>query len=227
MPLPPLPKKPPVQFALPPNNANNDRVYAYLRGRGIDGEIIKRCFDSGLLYENTQGNCVFVGYNGDKPAFACERGTKDGLKKDISGSNKAYSFVLPPKNPDSHNLMACEAPVDVLSHACIHKMGGDKWDGYRLSLGGVGSIALVSFLERNPQIDNIRLCLDNDKAGRDATSRIIRELLGDKRFSYKRIIVSPPPDGLGKDYNDTLQAIIQQHRQKSRSGRSHEAADLI
>ena len=149
------------------------------------------------------------------------RGIADDYKKDVSGSNKQYSFVLPPKTPDSRNLAVCEAPCDVLAHASIHKMDGDRWDGWRLSLGGVGSIGLVSFLEHHPQIERVCLCLDNDKAGKDATDRIIRELLSDKRFSHLKITVTPPP--MGKDYADTLQAILQLHKQKSHSDRSKEA----
>jgi hypothetical protein len=210
---------------LPPSNVNNDHVYAYLRGRGIDGDIIKRCFNSGILYENTRGNCIFVGYDGDKPKFACERGIKEDFKKDISASDKRFSFVLPPKNPCSRNLACFEAPVDVLSCAGMHMLDGDKWDGYRLSLGGVGSIPLISFLERNPCIENIRLSLDNDKAGKDATERIIKELLSDKRFSRLKISVAPP--ALGKDYNDTLQAIIKINKQKSLPDRSKEAVNSI
>ena len=155
----------PKPFTLPPKNQNSDRVYAYLRGRGVDGGIIKRCFGEGILYENTRGNCVFLGYDSNEPRFACERGTKDGYKKDVSGSNKAHSFVLPPKNSGSRNLAVFEAAIDSLSHASIHKMDGDKWDGYRLSLSGVSSIALVSFLERTPQVENVRLCLDSDRTG--------------------------------------------------------------
>ena len=215
----PIPSKP---FTLPAKNTNNDRVTAYLRGRGIDRDIIKRCIDNGILYENAKmSNCVFVGYDGEKPRFACERGISDDYKKDVSGSNKRYSFVLPPKTPDSRNLTVCEAPCDVLAHASIHKMDGDRWDGWRLSLGGVGSIGLVSFLEHHPQIERVCLCLDNDKAGKDATDRIIRELLSDKRFSHLKITVTPPP--MGKDYADTLQAILQLHKQKSHSDRSKEA----
>jgi len=215
----------PRLFKLPPKNVNNDRVYSYLRGRGIDGDIIKRCIDSGTLYENTRGNCIFVGYDGNMPRFACERATKDDYKKDILASDKRFSFVIPPKNPNNCNLACFEAPIDSLAHVGIHKLDGDRWDGYRLSLGGVGSVALMSFLERNPQIINVRLCLDSDKAGKDATERIIRELLSDKRFSHLKITVSPPP--LGKDYSDTLQAIIQLNKQKIRSDRSQEAVNFI
>jgi hypothetical protein len=224
-PPPPKQDKPPKPFMMPPKNANNDRVYAYLRRRGIDGDIIKRCIDGGILYENTRGNCIFVGFNGNKPRFACERGTKDYLKKDISGSDKRFSFIMPPINPESRDLACFEAPVDCLSHAGIHKMDSGKWDGYRLSLGGIGSIALISFLERNPRIENVRLCLDNDDTGRGAAKRIVSDLLGDNRFSRLKIAIAPPP--IGKDYNDSLQAIIQLQKHRSRQDRSKEAVDFI
>ena len=222
---PPKQDKTPKPFTLPPKNNNNDRVYAYLRGRGIDGDIIKRCIDSGILYENMRGNCVFVGYDGNKPRFACERGIKGDCKKDIFASDKRFSFVLPPNDTGCRNLACFESPVDALSHAVIHNLDGDKWDGYRLSLGGVSSIALISVLERNPQIENVRLCLDGDKAGRYATERIIRELLSDIRLSRLKIYDAPPP--VGKDYNDTLQSITQFYKQKSRSDRSKEAVNFI
>lgn len=218
-------QKPPKPFALPPANANNDRVIAYLRGRGIDRDIIKRCIEAGTLYESKSHNCVFVGFDGDIPRFACERGTTDDYKKDVSGSNKMFSFFLPPKTRESHNLAVTEAPADTLAHATIHKMNSDKWDGYRLSLGGVSSLSLVSFLAHHAEIENIQLCLDNDKAGKDATSRIIRELLSDKRFSHIKITIAPPP--MGKDYADTLGAILQQNREKTRSDRPKEAAFSI
>jgi len=65
-----IPDKPP--FVLPPKNGNNDRVIAYLRGRGIDSDIIKRCIDGENLYESTRGNCVFVGRDkSGVPRFAC------------------------------------------------------------------------------------------------------------------------------------------------------------
>ena len=204
---------PPKAFTLPAGNANNDQVYAYLRGRGISKSIINRCINDGILYESVNHRCVFVGKDGDVPKFACERGTMDGYKKDVFGSDKRYSFCLAPQVPDKSVLAVFEAPVDALAHHCIHEIGQTGWDGYRLSLGGVGSVALVSFLERHHEISSVLLCLDNDKAGKDATDRIIRELLSDKRFSGRRITVAPPP--IGKDYADTLQAIHQLNREKS------------
>ena len=108
-----------------------------------------------------------------------------------------------------------------MAHASIHEMGQTGWDGHRLSLGGVSSVALYGFLERNPQITSIQLCLDNDKAGHEATNRIIRELLSDKRYGNIKIEIAPPP--IGKDYADTAKA-IQNSITKSTIDRPKEAA---
>ena len=205
-----LPKEP---LILPTANKNNDAVYSYLQCRGINKEVIKRCIENGSLYEAAKTHhCVFVGFDGNKSKYACVRSTDGNIKQDVKNSNKKFGFVLPPKNAESRNLMIMESPVDVLSHASIYEMGGNKWDGHRLSLGGISSLALTNFLERHNEINNIYLCLDNDKAGKEATSRIIKELLADKRFSHIKITVAPPP--MGKDFNDTLREIKQLNLQK-------------
>jgi hypothetical protein len=202
------PPKPPKPFMLPKANINNDRAYAYLRGRGIGKAIINRCIDAGILYENINHNCVFVGKDGDIPKFACERGTDSSLKKDISGSDKRYSFSLPPTNSEasSNNRLAVfESPIDAIAHHEIYDIEQIGWDGHRLSLGGTSSLAIVSFLERHPEITNIHLCLDNDRAGREGTKSICNILSSDKRFSHIKITITPPP--IGKDFADTLEAI--------------------
>jgi hypothetical protein len=210
------PPKPPRPFKLPKPSKNNDRAIAYLRGRGIGKDVISRCINFGILYESDKHRCVFVGKDGDTPKFACERGTADDWRKDVSGSNKRFGFVLPPKNPEAGDTLAIfESAVDSLAHNSIHDIGQTGWDGHRLSLGGVSSLALDGFLERNPDITNIQICLDNDKAGKEAASRIIKELLADKRFSKMRITVAPPP--IGKDYADTLKAIHQINKEKSKT----------
>jgi len=217
---------PPKSFTLPKPNRNADRVVAYLRGRGIGRDVIYDCIKAGLLYENNKHRCVFVGKDENgKAQFACERGITEDLKKDVSGSNKQYSFSMPPKEPNEHGgstLAIFESPIDCMAHASIHDIGQTGWNGHRLSLGGVSSVALNGFLERNPQITNIHLCLDNDKAGHDATNRIITELLSDKRYSHMKITTAPPP--IGKDYADTVLAIKQNSINKSTIDRPKEAA---
>ena len=217
--------KTPKPFLLPKSNKNNDRAVAYLRERGIERDVIYRCIEAGILYESSKHRCVFVGKDENgKARFACERGISDDVKKDVSGSSKLYSFSLPPKEPTRHGgstLALFESPADTLAHASIHEIGQTGWDGYRLSLGGVSSVALHGFLERHPHISSIQLCLDNDKAGQDATNRIIKELLNDQRYAHMKITVTPPP--IGKDYADTVLAIKQNNINKSTINRPHEA----
>jgi hypothetical protein len=215
------PKKP---FILPKPNRNNDRAVAYLRERGIDKEVINYCIQSGILYESDKHRCVFIGKDeNDVARFAFERGIADSMKKDVSGSNKRFGFTYPPKEPDGHGksvLALFESPADCLAHASIHNTGQTGWDGHRLSLGGVSSAALNGFLERNPYITTVQLCLDTDTAGHNATNRIIMELLDDKRYSKMKITITPAP--IGKDYADTAMAISQNNINKSNINR-HQA----
>lgn len=216
----PKPKKP---FVLPTPNKNNDRVVAYLRSRGICKDIIYRCINVGFLYESEKHRCVFVGKDGDRPKFACERGIEDDWKRDVSGSDKRFSFALPPENPcNSSTLAAFESAIDSLAHYSIYEIEGTGWDGYRLALGGVGSLALFSFLERNPQITDIQLCLDSDKAGIDATKRIIGELRADKRFCNIKVTVTPSP--IGKDFADAIKTIQQSHMKQHQISRPNVTA---
>ena len=201
------PKRP---FKLPEANRNNDRVYVYLRGRGISKELIHHCIQKGLLYESARTHrCVFVGKAGDVPKFACERGTRDSWKRDITGSDKRFNFHLPPLRAGRESLAVFEGAVDVLAHVEVCRLEKSPWDGYRLSLGGTSPRALTSFLERHPQIKNIQLCLDNDDAGKTAAKRIIEELGKNERFSHLQLSVKLPT--AGKDYADALAGLQQQN----------------
>ena len=134
---------------------------------------------------------------------------------------KAFSFCLPPPDNDGSTTLAVfKSGIDALSHFEIMKIAQAErnpasmpknllsdFDCFRLSLSGTASAALIGFLERNPDIQNIYLCLDNDTAGGKATECIIKELMSDSRFADKNITVAPPP--LGKDYNTTLTGIQQ------------------
>ena len=196
---------------MPEAHSHNDDVIKYLMGRGIDENIINNCITNKLLYQNKNGDCVFVGYdNTSIPRFACERGTQSDLKKDVAGSSKAFSFCMPPSicSDDSaekaaaESLYVFEGPADCMSHASICKIGNTNWNGHRLSLGGVSSLALKAFLENNPEIKKVYLCLDNDIPGKEATARICKELLTSEKYDHISIYLAPPP--IGTDYNNTL-----------------------
>ena len=186
---------------------------SYLQRRGINPDIINRCIQAGILYESQYYNplsehhnaavCVFAGRDeSDKVVFAALRGIFRDFKKDKAGSDKRYNFCFPAKKSKSRHLAVFEAPIDALSHATLQQRNGWEWDGHRLSLGGTSSVALISFLERNPQIRRVILHLDNDEAGIIAARKIKTQLNADSRFSHIRVSVNPPRRG--NDYNEAL-----------------------
>ena len=210
-------------FSLPRANGHNEDAIDYLLGRGIDESVIIKCINKNLLYQSMNNSCVFVGHDGrNVPKFACERGMASDYKKDVAGSNKAFSFSMPPiaepeSNPQARErLYVFEGAVDCLSHASIAQMGGVDWDGHRLSLGGVSSLALNAFLERSPEIRHVYVCLDNDGPGKDAAERICMELLANERYGHISVHVAPPPDVAGKDFNDALAYIRGKMREKEK-----------
>jgi hypothetical protein len=210
------------------------RAVAYLQRRGINGDVIMRALQAGILYESRYYNpkseyhnaavCVFVGKDeSGKVVFAALRGIDKDFKMDKAGSNKCFNFCISAKNLASRQLAVFEAPIDALSHATFQQRNGWAWDGHRLSLGGTASVALISFLERNPQITRIILHLDNDMAGLTAARKIKAELAGDSRF--KRIKVSVNPSRGGKDYNEALLTVINREREQKQQRRRE--ADIL
>lgn len=134
--------RPTKSFSLPPRHADNRRVFSYLRGRGIDPEIINHCIKHGLLYESAQHhNCVFVGFAGDRPAYAMQRGTLQDKRfvGEVAGSDKRYSFAVPVTPGDGMTLCIFESAIDALSYLTLLKQRGKDWrKANTLSLGGVG-----------------------------------------------------------------------------------------
>jgi hypothetical protein len=169
--------------------------------------------------------CVFAGKDeADDIRFAAMRGIGTDMKQDKAGSDKRFSFCVPAKNPASRHLAVFEAPIDALSHATLQKRNGWEWDGHRLSLGGTSDVALISFLERNPQIRRVILHLDNDAAGITAAHKIKAALAADSRFKRLRVSVNPPRGA--KDYNDALQKAIRLEKEAKQTSR-HRVAFLI
>ena len=124
-------------FVLPEQSADNRRVIAYLAGRGIDRKVLAACFRAGILYESAEyHNAVFVGKDETGTAqYAFLRGTYPKgkpFKAEVSGSDKRYSFCVPPKG-GSRRVAVYEGAVDALAHLTLE----GRSDKYRLSLGGI------------------------------------------------------------------------------------------
>ena len=109
----------------------------------------------------------------------------DGLTHDYTrkGGVVHSEIMLPPHAPPS------------LSFLCLFKKEWQK-QSY-LSLGGVSEKALLRFLSDRPNIKTVYLCLDSDKAGTDACSRL--NSIIPQGYTVNRLVP------LFKDWNEVLQ----------------------
>ena len=194
---------------LPKASRCTTHAYNYLRSRGIDGEMIDFCIQTGRLYESLPyHNVVFVGldrYN--KPRYANLRGINSDFIGEANGSDKQFSFSIPAQSSSTLHLF--ESAIDLLSYATLVKQHGGSWQrDHLLSLAGVYKpkenlqesslpLTLKRYLSEYPNIQRIVLRLDNDRAGGYMAKALVA-LLSDKYV----VSVQPPPSG--KDYNDFL-----------------------
>ena len=162
----------------------SDPVRYLCETRKIDREIVDYFISKGMLYQSANfRNAVFVGYDGDMPAYAFKRNIFKDFKLEHTGSNKAFSFNY--QNKESNVLHVFEAAIDLLSYMTLLKMEDIDYKSFNyLSLGGTCEkiaakteadmpIALKAFLERNPNVQIIVFHLDNDEVGRGATQKIM------------------------------------------------------
>ncbi len=196
---------------LPLKADNNDRAINYLLSRGISKEIIEYCIKNKLLYEEQKNhNVVFIGYDENKvPKYAfCRATNEQRFMREATGSNKKYSFKI--NASEKNNIIhVFESSIDLLSFATILNLENKNWRNENLlSLGGIYTskydpdkskipLALVDFLEKNSNINEIHLHLDRDLAGRNATT-FLQQVLGEK---YKVTNATVP---YGKDMNEYL-----------------------
>lgn len=144
-------------FVLPPKDETNDDVIHYLCDeRMIDKEIVNYFVAKGQIYQSKYyKNAVFVGFNGNKPAYAFKRSINTPMKQDHAGSNKAFSFSFTTIQSDElHIFEGATAGIAAKEEADV-------------------PIALWSYLKRNDRIKKIILHLDNDDTGKRATQSII------------------------------------------------------
>lgn len=190
-----------ITLILPEKNDNTNRIKQYLNSRGIDKEIIEKCIEKHLIYEEKHyHNVVFVGYDemGSAKYAGCRATNNSKFKSDATGSSKQYSFKLE-SNKKTDKIFIFEGAIDALSYATLFKLYGQNWEDKTLiSLAGVYQpakiieqskvpVAISNYLEKHPEVNKIYLCLDNDEAGRNATNAL-KTVMSDK---YE--IIDRPP----------------------------------
>lgn len=94
-----------------------------------------------------------------------------GYQAGVAGNDKHYGFNC--WNDDSTELEVFEGAIDLLSFTELTQ----DYETNKLALGMLADAPLKTFLEEHPQIRSITFCLDNDQPGREATERLMQEVL--------------------------------------------------
>ena len=186
---------PSPDFRLSEKSETNETVIKYLTQlRRLEKDLVEEWIAGGNIYEEKKHhNVVFVGRDADGiPRYAHCGGT-GGIKYrgDVAGSDKSYGFC---HRGEDNQLFVFEAAIDLLSFIQLFPKDWKKRS--YLSLGGVSSVALMTFLSERPQITSVFLCLDNDHAGNEACEK----LAGEIPDGYRVIRLKPAR----KDWNEIL-----------------------
>ena len=181
---------------MPNRNISTKLVYDYLvKTRCIDPEVVSHFIHANLLYEDDKfHNCIFVGLDEkNTPRHCHRRSTLGSFKQTVAGSQAEYSFH---HDGESDRIYVFEAPIDMLAYISLHK---DDWQNHSyVALCSVSERALLYRLKVNFSLKNIVLCLDSDKAGRDASMRITQQI---NTLGYFNVQIQIPQN---KDWDEDL-----------------------
>ncbi|MEI6102044.1 MAG: DUF3991 and TOPRIM domain-containing protein [Eubacteriales bacterium] len=212
----------PKKLLLPEKNENNNRVIAYLIGRGIHPKIIDYCILTKRLYESrNHHNAVFIGMDRKGiPMYGAIRGTTaNRFMGDVNGSDKHYSFSIS-ANAQSNKLHLFESAIDLLSYCTLEFLSNMEWRAeWYLSLAGIYTprkvmeeskppAALMQFLKDYPKINTIALHLDNDMPGKMVAMTI-------NTIMPSEYIINNEPPKRGKDMNDYLKCFLKLYQPKA------------
>lgn len=195
-----------VELELPPKNENMKRVYAYLiKSRYIDQDIVQYFVDNQLLYQDTKGNCVFVGYD-DKntPVYTLQRGTdtRHRFVRDCIGCNYDYGMYI---NHGSNTLIVHEAAIDCMSLMSVLSAKGYNIQDYNyLIMSGNCKIESISSHIQKDHIKHLIIAVDNDLGGEKSIAAI-RSMIKEKELSIEISECLPEK----KDWNEEIKSAFQ------------------
>ncbi|MGN0679563.1 MAG: DUF3991 domain-containing protein [Oscillospiraceae bacterium] len=195
------------ELILPDKADNMKKVFAYLcKTRGIKPEIVSQLAHEKLLFQDIQGNAVFVHKDENGKVVGAEiQGTMTAKRyKGVAQgtSDSLFTFQIGDK-PDK--VYCFESAIDLLSFKQIANQTKIN-NSLLVSMAGLKPNALKRLIENGMKIYS---CVDNDEAGRAFTSsnnltpcRKILEENGVKDYNellQKKIGIEKPPPAEKKE----------------------------
>ena len=181
------------ELVLPTQANNYKRLFAYLnKTRTIDTSVIQMCLNKKLLYQDCNGNVVFLWYDkNSKIVGANLRGTLTDkpFKKNLEANDMSNGFRIVIGKP--RQLLVFEGSIDALSMLTLRP---NLTDTLLVAMNCLSQLPIHQALKDYPNIQKAFICIDNDEAANDFYANL------DLAVPYQR--VSP---NAYKDWNEYLQ----------------------
>ena len=180
------------ELVLPTQATNYKRLFAYLiKSRAIATSVVQMCIDNKLIYQDDNGNVVFLWYDSNKKIVGANlRGTLTDVpfKKNLEANDMTNGFRIVIGKP--RQLLVFEGSIDALSMLTLRP---HLTDTLLVAMNCLSQLPILKALDDYPDIQKAFICIDND----DAATNFYNNL--DLTIPYER--VSPSPH---KDWNDYL-----------------------
>ncbi|MDQ0363249.1 5' nucleotidase, NT5C type [Breznakia pachnodae] len=192
---------------VPEKGSTNKNVYAYLtKTRGISADIVNDYLKRGLLYQDVNNNCVFVGRLDRTIHYAMVRGTGRGkFRQDVAGSVKEVGIYV---ENNSDTLIVNEAAIDQMSYQTL--VQDPKAYSYLACNGASNVVNAIRFhMNKRAEATNLNrviIALDNDDAGIENTEKVVEYLKED--YPDLEVRVHLPENA--NDFNDQLKNELNQ-----------------
>lgn len=165
-----------IKFEQPKPASDCKRVYAYLiNQRGISANLITELIRNKLLYQDMNGNAVFLHRDKDGKAIGADvQGTlsEKRYKGIVPGSDGTFTYQ---KGITYDKVFLFEAPIDLISYVQMHP---EVTNACFVSMGGLKPNKVAEYLNN----DKLKIvsCVDNDIYGKRFNNRILFEKMTSK-----------------------------------------------
>ena len=197
-----IPDKPKIKFELDETDGKYARMYAYLiQKRGLSKKIVDEFTYKKIISQDSKGNINFKFKDENNKISYVKKGTTDAFFEYIDPDNDIRSFrYTRNKNPENiERLAVYESPIDLMSYLDIYRQNVKT--AY-VAMFGLKNRCVLENIKDYPNIQELCLCVDNDKAGHMFIERF-RELMTEEPRLKDIKIVAIMPEKV-KDWNDLL-----------------------
>lgn len=226
-----------VQFIHEPYSYNSEKetdkfssARKYLtEERKIDAEIVDDLHNKGYLKQDKNNNVLFLWKDYERILGCSEQGTvktdkyKRGSWKSIQkNSTEGYGFSFDYGEPK--NLKFFESSIDAMSYASINK--GKLADTRLISMEGLKHTVVINYMNRsvkelNDSPDSIKLCVDNDNAGKEFIDKFKYIKVNRKNGESYKIVGEFPEK---KDWNEQRKYEVNEYSKRKKFQKSLELA---